>query len=335
MDLIINGIAVSRTSLGGRRYCHGVLQALAWHKPVETTPLPRWPKLERIDELLLRGRSDAIFWSPNQRGPLFAHNHVVTVLDCINVEYTYRGDWRLPLLRRMFNVVLENAVAVVAISHATRGAVLRNYSIDPAKVLVIPGPVDIPPRSPKPSAFEEPAPSALPFVLMVTNALPHKNTARAAQAFAASDAASRGVALRVVGSIDHAGLAACRSAGVNVELRQGVDDESLARWFAECEFLFSPSLDEGLNLPIAEALAHGGNVLCSDIPVHREFYDGQVAFFDPRDVGGMTNALNDALERGRPWTLSRAVPAGPSFDDVASQYRALFLRLATGERPQS
>lgn len=334
MDLIVNGTALRRTSLGGRRYCHGVLEALAWDTPVETSPPPRWPRLERIDELLSRGRSDAVFWSPNQRGPLFARNHVVTVLDCINVEYTYAGDWRLPLLRRMFDAVLGNAVAVVAISHATRSAILRNYSVDPAKVLVFPGPVDFRPTAPKVTAIERPSPNSTPFVLMVTNALPHKNTARAAQAFAASDAARRGVVLRVVGAIDPVGLATCRAAGINVECFRGVDDDRLARWFAECEFLLSPSLDEGLNLPIAETLAHGGNVLCSDIPVHREFYDRQAAFFDPRDVDAMTGALNHALGRERPWVPLRAVSAGPSFDDVASQYRALFLRLAAGERPQ-
>ena len=335
MDLIVNGTALRRTSLGGRRYCHGLLQALAWDTPVEISQPPPWSKLERIDELLSRGRSDAVFWSPNQRGPLFARNHVVTVLDCINVEYTYVGDWRLPLLRMMFDAVLENAVAVVAISHATRSAILRNYSVDPAKVLVFPGPVDFRTPGSKVTSFERLPPDTSPFVLMVTNALPHKNTARAAQAFAACDAARRGVSLRVVGSIDLAGIAACRAAGINVECFQGVDDDRLARWFAECEFLFSPSLDEGLNLPIAEALAHGGNVLCSDIPVHREFYDGQTAFFDPRDVDAMTSALNHALGRKRPWMLLRAASAGPSFDDVASQYRALFLRLSAGKRPQS
>jgi glycosyltransferase involved in cell wall biosynthesis len=164
---------------------------------------------------------------------------------------------------------------------------------------------------------------------MITNALPHKNTALAAQAFAASEAAMRGVSLRVVGSIDPAGLAACRSAGVNVEMRRGVSDADLYDWLADAEFLLSPSLDEGLNLPVAEALAQGGRILCSDIAVHREFYDGQASFFDPRSIDGMILALNKALALDRGEWPRRTVPAGPSFADVASQYRALFLRLAS------
>lgn len=329
MKLIINHTAVERTSLGGRRYFDGIMNALGWPGIVERTRLPRWSKLERPSELLQRGGRDAVFWSPSQRGPLFARNHVVTVLDCINVEYTYRGDWRLPLLRKMSEAVLRNAAAVVAISHATRGAVLRNYDVDPAKVIVIPGPVDI-----RTNASTEPTliiavPASPRFVLMITNALPHKNTARAARAFAASEAATRGIALRVVGSIDPDGVAACRNAGVNVDLRRGVSDTELSDWLASAEFLLSPSLDEGLNLPIAEALAHGGRILCSDIPVHREFYDHQVSFFDPFSFDGMISALNEGMARERGAWPSRATPAGPSFEDVASQYRALFVRLAS------
>jgi len=329
MKLIVNRAAVERTSLGGRRYYDGIVKALRWPGAIEQSRRPRWARLERPSELLQRGSHDAIFWSPSQRGPLFARHHVVTVLDCINVEYTHRGDWRLPVLRAMSNAVLRNAEAIVAISHATRDAVLRNYAVDAAKVLVIPGPVDF--RS---DAIGEVLPAQPPadgsrFVLMICNALPHKNTALAAQAFAASEAAARGIRLRVVGSIEVAGLAACEAAGVKVEQSKGVSDAELSSWLARAEFLLSPSLDEGLNLPIAEALTQGGRVLCSDIPVHREFYDGHAHFFDPLRLDGIISALNEAFARKAAAWPERHAPIGPNFDDVASQYRALFERLAS------
>lgn len=302
------------------------MKALAWPGPIEQTHRQRWASLERPSELLQRGSRDAIFWSPSQRGPLFAHNHVVTVLDCINVEYTYRGDWRLPLLRRMSEAVLRNAACIVAISHATRDAILRNYSVEPSKVVVIPGPIHLRPHAAAVSPPGDVQPRR--FALMVTNSLPHKNTALAAHAFANSRAAAQGVALRVVGSIDPEGLARCRAAGIKVDLRRGVSEEDLSRWFSQAEFLLSPSLDEGLNLPVAEALAHNGRVLCSDIPVHREFYDGRVSFFDPQSIDGIISSLNEALSVERSEWKPHSMATGPSFEDVASQYRALFLRLA-------
>ena len=103
----------------------------------------------------------------------------------------------------------------------------------------------------------------------------------------------------------------------------------MSSWLARAEFLLSPSLDEGLNLPIAEALTQGGRVLCSDIPVHREFYDGHAHFFDPLRLDGIVSALNEAFARKAADWPERHAPIGPNFDDVASQYRALFERLAS------
>jgi glycosyltransferase involved in cell wall biosynthesis len=326
MNLNINGTALRRTSLGGKRYCQGIIEALNWDDRVTVLDLPRWLRVERIDEMFFRGQPDAIFWSPNQRGPLFVRNHVVTVLDCINVEYTYANDWRLPLLRKLSQAVLDNAVWVVAISKATKNAILRNYSIDPAKIIVIAGPVNFHLTDRDTARLPIVSSSIEEFVLMITNSLPHKNTLRGSLAFAASSAARRGISLRIVGSIDPEGRAACLAAGVSVETVTNIHDDVLRDWFEKCKFLFSPSLDEGLNLPIAEALMSGGNVVCSDIAVHREFYDGQVTFFAPYEIPTITDVLNEAFEKPQLSNKCSNIAVGPSFHDVASQYRSLFSR---------
>lgn len=328
MKLIVNGTALARTSLGGRRYANGVLQALDWPDRVEITRLPRFPKLERPLELLHRSSGDALFWSPSHRGPLFVRNHVFTVLDCINIEYVYRDDWRLPLYRRLFESIFSNASAVVAISNATRDAILRNYSVDAAKLFVIPGPIDFraDPSACKPLS-EAKAATEPPFVLMITNAMLHKNTERACLAYAASSAVRRGVTLRVVGHAHEGALQKCRAAGASVEIRRGVSDAELDGWLRSCEFLLSPSLDEGLNLPIAEALSAGASVVCSDIPVHREFYDGQAIFFNPLELDDIVRALDEAFDHVRSRALAEPI-ARSTFADVASQYRTLFMRLS-------
>ncbi len=340
MDLIINGTASVRSSLGARRYFEGVMRHLDWPSHVTISPLTRWAKAERLGELLDRGRPDALYWSPCHRGPMFAHRHVITILDCLNVEYVYRDDWRLPLFRKLFNMVLDNAVAVVAISQATGDAVLRNYTIDPAKLVVIPGPVDgaiwqtsqaLDKSTHDTTADSE---SERPFVLMITNRLPHKNSAPAAEAFSKSNAARLGVSLRVVGAIDPKAIFQCEAAGVKIDVRKGVDNDTLDHWLATCEFLLAPSLDEGLDLPIAEALAHGTRVVCSDIAVHREFYDGFARFFDPLRTDAIITSLNEALAETRRSFPSLAWSPQSSFPDVANQYRDLFLRLAAGKAPR-
>lgn len=328
MDLVVNGPAIAASSRGVRRYCQAVLQHLAWPGKIETVPAGRWPALERPVELLRRGRPDAIFWTPCQRGPFHAHHHVVTVHDCINVEYTYAKDWRLPVFRRLSQTVLGGAECVVAISHATKAALLRNYRLDEARIVVIPSSDEVFSIGAAPTA----AVSDEAFVLMVTNRLPHKNGLAACTAFGRSAAARSGWTLRVVGSLPDDALQACRQAGVDVQVRHDVRDDQLATWYRDARFLLSPSLSEGHNLTIAEALAAGGRVLCSDIAAHREFYDGRVRFFDPLRCDAIADAIDHAVAEPPSWFPVGIAALQRPLALVAGQYRELFLRLS-GDRP--
>lgn len=113
---------------------------------------------------------------------------------------------------------------------------------------------------------------------MVTNSLPHKNTTAACQALVDSQAGGLGVILRVVGSLSLEAHEICRRNNFPIIFAQDITDYQLAKLYTGCLFLFSPSLSEGHNLPISEALYFGANVLCSDIEAHREFYEGKVDF---------------------------------------------------------
>ncbi len=324
-DLIINGTAATHSSLGARRYFEGVMAHLDWPGRVIINPPAANPRLVRINEVCQRGRRDAIYWSPSHRGPLFAHNHVVTVLDCINIEHTYVSDWRLPLLRANFSMLMHRSRKIVTISAATKAALLRNFSIDPGDIVVIPGPTDLTIGfDARGSTNEDSADEK--FILMVTNALPHKNTTRALLALAASGAAARGVSLRVVGSVSPEGRAACAAANLCLKEHRGIDDATLDLWTKESLFLLSPSLDEGLNLPVADAVRVGANVMCSDIAVHREFYDGSAVFFDPFDVEAIRASIDQALDRPGRWFSPIAKPQF-GIEAVAKAYRELFTHL--------
>lgn len=282
--------------------------------------------LDRLAELSSRGRADAILWSPSQRGPLRARRHVVTVHDCINVEYVYAGDWRLPALKWASQKLLGNAEVIVTISNATKHAVLRNYQVDPASIIVIQSPCQVGIPEDLTNGGLGSAQQALPdrpYVLMVTNSLPHKNTVRACSALARVGIAQQGIALLVIGSLPVDAVTVCREAGIDLRSGKHVSDATLRALYEGCLFLLSPSLDEGHDLPVAEAIALGGNVLCSDIPAHREFFEGLVEFFDPNDTDAMVAAVEHALMRVGRWFPS--VPRrARSWADVASDYQRLF-----------
>ncbi len=331
MKLIVNGHANIGTSWGTRRYMTGVLNNLHWPDTVEMSVVKRSSGMRRrLEDHLQPGSKDTLFWTPLHRGPLFAHNHVVTVLDCINIEYPPRGKLALPLVWSLFAKLLSNARAIVPISKATEAAILRNFPVDASKIRTIAGPATIDEAVLGAAPLTVPAANVdRPFILMVTNSLPHKNTAAACEAFAASAACRAGMILRIVGSVDERARAALAAPGVASEIRQGVDDSTLADWYQNCVFLLSPSLAEGLNLPIAEALSRGSNVLCSDIDVHREFYDGQVRFFDPLRKDAMVSAIDDAIDSEGRWPRHANAAFKRSFADVGAEYRALFLEIAT------
>ena len=62
--------------------------------------------------------------------------------------------------------------------------------------------------------------------------------------------------------------------------------------------LLLPSLAEGYGLPLAEALARGTPVLCSDIPVFREIGGMVPEFLDPADVRVWRDAVLDYAQPG-------------------------------------
>ena len=332
MELIVNGTAIARSSLGARRYYEAVRSRLDLPGTIEVANAPSGARSARIHELFDRGRAGAVYWSPCHRGPLRARNHVVTVLDCINVEYTYLHDWRLPLLRGYLQALFSNATAIVGISHATKNAILRNFNVDPDKITVIAGPTDIglQPATDDDSTRSDHLEMA-PFVLMIANGLPHKNTGFAGRAFAASDARKRGVTLKVIGSMTVEGMAACVDAGIEVQQHKGIEDRTLGQWMRHAVFLLSPSLDEGLNLPIAEAISLGTRVICSDIPVHREFYDGFVEYFDPNVLESAVQAMNTAFE-GAPVRLGQKLLDAFSVATVAAKYGTLFKTISNNAR---
>jgi glycosyltransferase involved in cell wall biosynthesis len=323
-DLIINGTAVTHSSLGVRRYFEAVLAHLEWPGRVIINPPAPCARFVRINELFQRGRPDAVYWSPAHRGPLFAHNHIVTVHDCINIKYVYANDWRLKMLKSNFYMLMRNASTVIAISDATKNSILKNFEISSDKIVVIPGPTDLT-LSNNENNLNEDKKEYEEYILMITNQLYHKNTTRAVKAIVSSTAIARGINLRVVGSLSQEGRAICADANLKFEEHRGIDDNLLQTWIRRSKFLFAPSLDEGLNLPVADAIRSGTNVLCSDIPVHREFYSGSAAFVDPFDVAAMRLAIDWALQNSEQWFPNSKRPQF-GIAAVANAYRELFRR---------
>lgn len=84
-----------------------------------------------------------------------------------------------------------------------------------------------------------------------------------------------------------------RSRGLAPYLVEASDlsDAGLAALMAGARAVLAPSLAEGFSLPVAEALALGAPVVCSDIPVHREIAGDGATFVAPIDGRGWIEAI--------------------------------------------
>ncbi len=78
-----------------------------------------------------------------------------------------------------------------------------------------------------------------------------------------------------------------------VEEHNGLSDSDVGAALHGTRALLLPSLAEGFGLPLAEALASGVPVICSDIPVFREVGRDVPEYLDPLDSGAWSEAVLD------------------------------------------
>jgi glycosyltransferase involved in cell wall biosynthesis len=108
-----------------------------------------------------------------------------------------------------------------------------------------------------------------------------------------------------------------------------LSDHELDHCYRHCRALLAPSLAEGFNLPIVEALSRGATVLASDLPVHREVGGNFAAYFPPTSA----ERLADLVERlrspgGLPGVADPAQLRWPDWHESCRQLLVETTRLA-------
>jgi glycosyltransferase involved in cell wall biosynthesis len=142
------------------------------------------------------------------------------------------------------------------------------------------------------SVMEEPVTlPERPFFLSVGSIEPRKNLHRLAEAFRSSGLAHDFELLLV-------GRQAWGELPEGVSVTGAVSDGELKSLYKNAQATFVPSFYEGFGLPVAEGLALGSPVFCSDIPVFREVAGPVARYFNPFDVDSIREALIAAAQLG-------------------------------------
>ena len=79
-----------------------------------------------------------------------------------------------------------------------------------------------------------------------------------------------------------------------------LDESDLIALYQQAALFITASRDEGFNLPPLEAMACGVDVVCSDIAVHRELFEGCASFFRPDTVDELYSLVNQRLAQTTP-----------------------------------
>jgi glycosyltransferase involved in cell wall biosynthesis len=233
---------------------------------------------------------------------------VMLIHDLIPIEHPEQMPaWQARRHPRRMNAVARLADGVIVNSAGTGAALRRYLARRHAAVPIVVAPLGLdlaPPRGLKAEA------ATPPYFVYVATIEPRKNHAVLVAAWrevraALGDAAPKLVLVGRRGFKSGTILDAIRGpawmAGL-VEEHNRLPDAEVARLVAGASAALYASVAEGFGLPVAEALALGVPVLCSDIAELREVGRDVPEYFDPRDAAAWARAI---VEYARPGSAAR------------------------------
>ncbi|MFW2335614.1 glycosyltransferase family 4 protein [Ilumatobacter sp.] len=240
--------------------------------------------------LPLRARHDVLVSLANS-GPVIARRHVVAIHDTAHWDHP---EWfSLPYrikARSLNRSWARTASHLLCPSETVATNISRWLGRDAADITVVGNGHRW--RGPMP----EPAHERRPFVLAVGTISTRKNLGALLAAWPMVRRERPELTLRIIGADGGHNFAgsAHRVDDPSIEYLGYVSDAALDQLIVEATSFVSPSLYEGFNIPILDALTAGTPVAASDIDVHRELFDGACSFADPTDPTALAASVLDA-----------------------------------------
>ena len=305
-----------------------VLADIHWYSLREAALFPRLIAREHID-LMHFTHFNVPLW--------YTAPFVVTVHDLILPKYSrLRSLIHAPAYfakLAAYHLIIAHALAdaqkVIAVSHATAEEITRMYGTAAGCVAVIPEGYAL-----RTTSASQPIKSDLlrNFILYVGSAYPHKNLTNAIRGFEQFRKQGNEFAdwqFVLVGKPDffYARLQQWVAAEhiPNIIFYGFAGDAELADLYRRARLCMTASREEGLGLPVLEALALGCRIACSAIPAFQEIVGASYPYlFDPLDPADIGATLA-RLARADTYLIDQNIFTRYSWENAARATRDLYV----------
>ncbi len=224
----------------------------------------------------LAAKKRAILFSPCNTGPLFFARQMLTLHD---LSFKLYPAYNSLLFRVWYNFLIpllcQRVQHVFTVSECIKAELMQHYHIAGSRVSVTyNGLADNMRMNPRLKMQKE------KMIVTVGSFHQRKNLKMLVKAFLSAELAPQ-YTLVAIGSNHDVYSKGDQQGYTGIQLLKDADDEMLKDYYANAEIACFMSVYEGFGIPVLEALHYDCKVICADIPVNRELYDGLVWFCDP------------------------------------------------------
>lgn len=257
--------------------------------PVQKMGINQGHRWEQIDlPLYLSSKKKALLFSPCNMGPLFYKQQWLTLHD---LSFKLYPQFNTTLFSRWYQFAIARlcyrVTHIFTVSETVKQAIAQQYKISESKISTTFNGIGASMLSDFQNNFQKEK-----IILTVGSLSNRKNTHLIIEAFLASDLLND-YTLVIIGKPNAIYQYKKSERNERIVYIEEASDSLLKTYYAKASIACFMSVYEGFGIPILEALYYQCKVICSDIPVFRELYDGAVYFCDVTAVRTLTKMLNE------------------------------------------
>jgi alpha-1,3-rhamnosyl/mannosyltransferase len=257
-------------------------------------------------ELLARARGDVLLFTNFSLSPsLYGKPRIGAIHDLYYLDRPGHIQAKnLDFLRQYVPKTAKQADLILTVSHFSKQTLVKEFAVNPDKVLV----THVPPH-PQPPMVKPEAKKVLTkmkvtkkFILAVGTLEPRKNFTQLIAAYGLLPEKLRNeYSLIIVGGGGWNNMDLLEAAdnaqkqGLDVVMPGYVTEEQKAALYASTEIVVVPSLYEGFGMQLLEAMEVSAPVIASDIPVFREVAGDAALYVDPLNAQSITDGMAKVL----------------------------------------